>query len=52
MPTYITLMKLTDQGIKDIKNAPQRVEAAGERLEAIGDKMTGSTSPWGSMTTW
>jgi uncharacterized protein with GYD domain len=34
-------MKLTDQGIKDIKNAPQRVETARKRLEATGGKMTG-----------
>ena len=26
MPTYIRLHKLTDQGIKNIKNAPQRIE--------------------------
>jgi uncharacterized protein with GYD domain len=41
MPTYITLMKLTDQGIKNIKNAPQRVEAARKAIEATGGKMTG-----------
>ena len=23
MPTYITLMNMTEQGIKDIKNAPE-----------------------------
>jgi len=34
-------MKLTDQGIKDIKNAPQRIEAATKALEAMGGKMTG-----------
>ena len=27
MPTYINLWKLTDQGVKNIKNAPQRIEA-------------------------
>ena len=41
MPTYISLMKLTEQGAKDIKNAPGRVEAAKKGLEAIGAKMTG-----------
>ena len=41
MVTYIVLMKLTDQGIKDIKNAPQRIEAAAKALEAMGGKMTG-----------
>jgi uncharacterized protein with GYD domain len=41
MVTYIVLMKLTDQGIKDIKNAPQRIDAAAKALEAMGGKMTG-----------
>jgi len=41
MPTYISLMKLTDQGIKDIKNAPQRIEEAVKALEAIGGKLIG-----------
>ena len=41
MPTYISLMKLTDQGIKDIKNAPQRLEEAIKGIEAIGGKLTG-----------
>ena len=41
MVTYVVLMKLTDQRIKDIKNAPQRVEANAKAMEAIGGKMTG-----------
>lgn len=41
MVTYVILMKLTDQGIKDIKNAPQRIEANAKAMEAIGGKMTG-----------
>ena len=32
MPTYILLMKLTEQGAKDIKNAPQRVEKAAKTV--------------------
>jgi uncharacterized protein with GYD domain len=36
MQTYILLLKLTDQGIKDIANAPQRIEQAAARLEAMG----------------
>ena len=39
MPTYVLLMKLTDQGIKDIKNAPQRIEDAVKGLEAVGGKL-------------
>jgi uncharacterized protein with GYD domain len=34
-------MKLTDQGIKDIKKAPRRIEAATKALEAMGGKLTG-----------
>jgi uncharacterized protein with GYD domain len=41
MPTYIMLMNLTDQGIRDIKNAPQRMEQATKSLEAAGGKLIG-----------
>jgi uncharacterized protein with GYD domain len=47
MATHIVLMKLTDQGIKDIKNAPQRVDAAAKAIEALGGKMTGFYSTLG-----
>jgi uncharacterized protein with GYD domain len=38
MPTYIGLYKLTDQGIKDIKSAPARVEEAVKAAQAMGGK--------------
>ncbi len=41
MPTYISLMKFTDQGIKTVKEAPQRLEAATKGLEAMGGKLIG-----------
>ncbi len=41
MPTYISLYKLTDQGIKDIKDAPGRVEEAFKAWEAMGGKLIG-----------
>ena len=41
MQTYILLMNLTDQGIKDIKNAPQRIEQAIKGFEAMGGKLIG-----------
>ncbi len=41
MPTYIALYKLTDQGIKDIKNAPQRYEDGVKAFQAMGGKVTG-----------
>jgi len=39
MSTYVILMKLTEQGIKDIKNAPQRVKKVSQALEAAGGKV-------------
>ena len=39
MTTYISLMKLTEQGIKDIKNAPRRIETARKGVEAMGGKL-------------
>lgn len=41
MPTYILLMKMTDQGIKAIKDAPKRVEEGIKGFEAMGGKMLG-----------
>ena len=41
MPTYITLMKWTDQGIRNVKESPQRLDAAKKGIEAAGGKMTG-----------
>ena len=39
MPKYVTLMKLTDQGSKTIKDAPGRVEAAKKAIEKMGGKL-------------
>ncbi len=41
MVRRILLMKLTDQGAKDIKNAPQRIEQAIAIFEKMGGKMLG-----------
>ena len=41
MPTYIGLYKLTDQGIKAIKDAPGRIEAAIKGAEKMGGKSLG-----------
>ena len=41
MPKSVILMKWTDQGIKDIKNAPQRIENGIKAFEAMGGKVTG-----------
>jgi uncharacterized protein with GYD domain len=41
MHTYIVLMKLTDQGIRSAKDAPDRIEAGIKSMEALGGKVTG-----------
>jgi len=41
MPTYIALYKLTDQGIKSIKDAPNRIEEGIKGAEAMGAKVLG-----------
>jgi uncharacterized protein with GYD domain len=47
MPTYVFLYKLTDQGIKNIKEMPQRLEKAIEASEAVGGKVLGVYSVLG-----
>ena len=47
MPIYIGLYKLTDQGIKNIKDAPQRIEEAFKGWEAMGGKVIGFYSVMG-----
>ncbi len=39
MPTYITLLKYTQQGIKNIKDSPGRIEAARKAVEEVGGKI-------------
>ena len=47
MPTYIILMNLTDQGIKEIKSSPQRIEEGIKGWEAMGGKVIGFYSVMG-----
>jgi uncharacterized protein with GYD domain len=39
MPTYISLLRLTQQGIQSIKQAPGRIDAARKGFEAVGAKL-------------
>jgi uncharacterized protein with GYD domain len=41
MPTYVTLYKMTEQAIKDIKGSPARVEAAIKMAEKAGGRTIG-----------
>ena len=36
MPTYITLVNYTQQGIANIKEGPGRLDAAKEAIKAMG----------------
>ena len=47
MNTYITLMKLTDQGAKTLKDAPKRIEEGIKGVEKAGGKMIGFYSTLG-----
>ena len=47
MPTYITLMRLTEQGIKNIKDAPQRIQEGITALEKSGGTIIGFYSVMG-----
>jgi uncharacterized protein with GYD domain len=41
MNTYITLMKMTSQGIKSVKEAPKRAEEGIKAVEKMGGKVLG-----------
>lgn len=38
MTTYIVLLNWTDQGVRDIRASPQRLDAAKKLLESMGGK--------------
>src|SRR2546421_12230414 len=39
MATYITLLKYTEQGIKNIKESPSRLEKARQLLKSMGGEL-------------
>ncbi len=41
MPTYISLINWTDQGIRNVKESLQRVDDAKKAFEAAGGKLAG-----------
>ena len=41
MPSYITLVKWTDQGIRNVKDAPKRADAFEAALKAAGGSLKG-----------
>jgi uncharacterized protein with GYD domain len=38
MPTFVSLLNYTDQGIRDAKGGPERQQRAEERLRQLGGK--------------
>ena len=39
MPTYITLFRYTEQGIKNIKESPNRIDAGRQAIQAAGGQL-------------
>jgi uncharacterized protein with GYD domain len=39
MPTYISLIKLTHQGVTSIKEGPSRLDASKDTLKALGSEL-------------
>jgi uncharacterized protein with GYD domain len=39
MPTYITLLRFTEQGIKNIKESPARLDAARDLFKTFGAEL-------------
>lgn len=41
MPKYIVLLKMTDQGNKDIRNVDERIQSGVKLMEKMGGKLIG-----------
>ena len=39
MPTYISLVRFTDQGMRNIKESPKRLDAAKKAFKAMGGEL-------------
>ena len=39
MPSYLSLASWTDQGIRDVKSAPDRLDAVKEAVQAAGGRV-------------
>ena len=39
MPTYITLVNYTDQGVQNIKDAPKRIRDSKKLITSLGGKL-------------
>ncbi len=41
MPTYISLVNLTEQGVKEAKNAPERLQSFDAAVKKAGGRLIG-----------
>ena len=41
MPTYISLANWTDQGIRNVKDGPKRLDAAKQMIKGVGGELKG-----------
>jgi uncharacterized protein with GYD domain len=41
VPTYISLLNYTDQGIRDLKGSPERQQQAEQQLQQLGGRFIG-----------
>ena len=41
MPTYIHLVKFTEQGMRNIRESPDRLDANRQHIASLGGKITG-----------
>ena len=41
MPTYISLVNLTEQGVREAKNAPERLQTFETAVKEVGGKLIG-----------
>ncbi len=39
MPTYVSLINYTDEGVKGVKDGPSRLDAAREAMKAAGGEL-------------
>jgi uncharacterized protein with GYD domain len=42
LPTYISLLNYTDQGIRNVKGSPERQQQAEEQLRQLGGRFIGN----------
>ena len=50
MPTHLVLMKLTEHGVRDILNAPARIEEAIRAFEGVGGEVTSFYAVMGQLS--